>query len=460
MSADNTKRSTILFPFEQTNFSQVEIQFHTNDEVSVVGVGIAKSQLRTISAIDGLIPIETSTIAQLGNGAVWTSGIVDTKNYGIVIVSAHSDQVSATDGLSIEFSSDGTNWHWTDVFTIAAGASKTFSVQPQARYMRIVYTNGVDTTTELDIITQLKPVYIKPSSHRIADSVSGQDDAELAKAILSGEDADGHYHNVGITHDGDLTISDNSDGLSIARGDVTGTSYIHKFGAAPDFDSADLFVSVWDGAEDAQVWENMIYDYSSTADIDYIVAEDDTDTQDVEILGLDANYNEVTQTITLTGNTPSELSTYLIRVFRMTNVGATDFADHVFCYVSGGTVTAGVPQVGADVRALVHADNNQTLMSLYTVPAGKTAYLRSFYAATAGAKKISGHTVKLLVRPFGQVFQLKHTTNIETTGTSNLHHEYVEPEVYGEKTDIEIRMDTSADAAGVAAGFDIVLVDD
>ena len=265
---------------------------------------------------------------------------------------------------------------------------------------------------------------------------------------------------VAVDADGHMQVSDNHNGLSIAQGEVSGTSFIHKFGAAKDFDIADGFVTVWDGAEDAVVWEKMIYTYSTTADIDSIVSDDAGDTQDLEIQGLDTNYDLVTQTITLTGLTPADLTTDLVRVFRLKNVGATDNAGHVFCYVSGGTVTAGVPQVAADVRAVIHPLNNQTLMSLYTVPNGKTGYMRDWFAATAGAKKTSQHSVRVLAKPFGQVFQLKHLSNIATTGTSYIQHVYSEPEVFAAKTDIEIRMDTDADAAGVSAGFDIVLVDD
>jgi hypothetical protein len=252
-----------------------------------------------------------------------------------------------------------------------------------------------------------------------------------------------------------------SEGLAISKGDVAGTTFIHKFGAAPDFDiNTGAFVTIWDASEDGEVYESAQPTYSTSADIDYVVAEDTGDTQTIEIQGLDTNWDLVVQTATLAGNTPVELTTYLIRVFRIKNTGSTDFADHVFCYVSGGTVTGGVPQVPADVRAVVHGDNNQTEMAMYTVPNGKIGYMRGWYASTAGAKKDSQHTIKLFARPFNQVFQLKHTSNINSEATSYIHHEYVEPEVFSAKTDIEMRADTDQDGSSVAGGFDLVLVDD
>ena len=259
--------------------------------------------------------------------------------------------------------------------------------------------------------------------------------------------------------DSNLRITNATDGLAIAKGDVTGTTFVHKFGAAPDFDIADGFVTVWDGAEDAVAWELMNYVYSATADIDSISSSDGGDTQDVEIQGLDANYNLVVQTRTLQGQSRVALSTDLIRVFRVKNVGSTNFAGHVFVYVDG-TLSGGVPVTNADIRAVVHPGNNQTEMAVYTIPNGKTGYMRSWYASTAGAKRDSEHTIKILARPLSGVFQLKHKANINVAGTSYIQHKYEEPEVFAAKTDIEVQMDTDKDTAGVAAGFDIVLVDD
>ena len=71
--------------------------------------------------------------------------------------------------------------------------------------------------------------------------------------------------------------------MEIVQGNITGASFIHKFGRTPDFDTTDNFATVWDGAEDGEVWEKMVYTYSTTADIDSLVSSDNSDTQDVEV---------------------------------------------------------------------------------------------------------------------------------------------------------------------------------
>lgn len=409
--------------------------------------------------LEGHVCADNSSETPLGISGVFPGAWQDTIDFGTIIIGVKADEDSATDGLEIQWSADGVTVHDNDVFTILANRGKVFTFAPARRYFRVQYTNGLTAQGSFNLQSILRRYYVKPSSHRITDSIVSEDDAELVKAVLTGVDSDGVFRNVNTTKDGTLAISDQSSGLAIAIGLVSGVSFIHKFGAAPDFDIADGFVTVWDGAEDGEPYEQMVYNYSTVADIDFISAQDNGDTQKIEIQGLDANYDLVIQTKTLAGNTPVELDTYLIRVFRVKNVGSVDFGGHVFCYVSGGTVTAGVPQVGADVRAVVHSANNQTEMAVFTIPAGMTGYMRDWYASTAGAKRDSSHTIRLLARPFGQVFQLKHTGNIDVNGTSYIKHTYVEPERFAEKTDIEIRMNTSENEAGVAAGFDIVLVD-
>ena len=417
----------------------------------------------TVQSIEGTVSVVNSTVTPLagdtgGSDHIFTGVSEDVKDFGMILVSVFADQASATDGLSVEFSPDGSNWDSKDVFNIPASTSKTFSFQPVYRYFRIVYTNGVAAQSVFRMQIQFKLTYVKPSSHRIQDGISTDDDAELVKAVLTGEDPDGHFHNIQATHDGNLTISDNSSGLSIAQGEVTGTSFIHKFGDAPDFDIGDGFVTVWDGAEDGTAWECMQYVFSTSAAIDSLSCSDAGDTVDIEIQGLDSNYGLVTQTLTLTGQARVPLTTNLIRVHRAKNVGSTDLVGHVFVY-ENDTLTGGVPDDPTLIRAIIHPQHNQTLMAVYTIPAGKTGYMRSWFAGTAGTVKTSAHEIHIAARPFGQVFQTKHVSSIIANGSSHLNHHYTEPEVFTEKTDIEIHVNTDTNAVAISGGFDIVLVD-
>lgn len=409
---------------------------------------------------------QNSSTTTLGADETFTGTAFQTNGYGIIYVSVFSDVASATDGLVIEQSPDGTNWDHSDNFTIPANTGKNFSINPFAKFYRVKYTNGGSSQSEFRLQSILKSIG-KSSSHRIQDAISTDDDAELVKSVLTGQDEEGTFQNVKTTKDGNLTISDNSDGLAIAKGDVTGHTFIHKFGQAPDFDIGDGFVTVWDGADDSRgALQLMNYVFSTTADIAEMASSDNGDTVDVEVQGLDADYNLVTQTKTLTGQTPVTLDTALIRVFRMKNVGSTDLVGNVTLATTGASWTGGQVTVGTanTQRAFLQNGNNQTLMAVYTIPAGKTGYVRDWYASQAnesgGFFSTDGScTIKLKARPFGQVFQIKHISSIKSDGTSYIQHKYEEPEKFTEKTDIIMESNTSVDGAAVSAGFDIVLVD-
>lgn len=404
--------------------------------------------------MEGLIDVNNSTTTPLGIGGVFTGTATEILQYGTVFINIYTDQDSAIDGLVIEQSSDGTNWDHSDVYSVVKASGKNYAINPYGKFLRVVYTNGIASQGVLRLQVLLKG-YSLDSSHRIQDQITEDDDARLVKSVLTGQIEGDGFANVKVSPDGNLTISDNSNGLAIAEGDVTGKTVIHKFGNALNFNINDGFVTIWGGAEDGEPYEKMVYTYSTTADIDSLSSDDIGNTQLTEIQGLDANYDLVVQTATLNGQTKVTLATRLIRVFRVKNISSVDYAGHVFVSV-GGTLTTGVP-APEDVRAVVHGDNNQTGMAVFTIPSGHTGYMRGWYASTAGAKKDSSHIIRLISRPFEQVFLLKHKTSIVESGTSSIQHKYEDPSVFTEKTDIEMRMNTDQDGVSVSAGFDIVI---
>lgn len=251
-------------------------------------------------------------------------------------------------------------------------------------------------------------------------------------------------------------------GLEIARGNVTGSSLVHKFGAAPDFDTGDNEIDITDLASDGAGYENMSYTYSSTAAIDSISSTDAGDSVDIEVQGLDSNYDLVTQTATLNGQTRVALTTSLIRVFRMKNVGSTDLAGTVVVY-ENDTTTGGLPDDATLIRGAITIGNNQTEMAVYTIPNGYSGYLRGFYVSIAGVSRTAEYLFKLKARPDGQVFQLKHKLSLDDAVSTNIHHIYTDPQKFSAKTDLVMTCDlltAAVTGASVIAGFDIVLVQD
>ena len=216
--------------------------------------------------------------------------------------------------------------------------------------------------------------------------------------------------------------------IPIADGTVPGYSHINKFG----FDEAvgtTSYETIWDGSS--------LYSYITTPGVASITSDDVGDTGNlIDIQGLDADYNLVTETIAV-GSTGSQVFS---RVFRA--ICQTECAGEVDVNVDGAT------------RATMLAGAGQTLMALYTVPAGKTAYLLKFQGSI---DKSNGEAkFRLMVRPEGGGFQVKG--QFGTAAGSHITYDYPIPLKFEEKTDIEIRAIAGA-AMGCGATFDLILVD-
>ena len=137
----------------------------------------------------------------LGSGGVFTGTGIDVTGFGICYVSVHSDVSSETDGLSVQQSIDGTNWDFSDDFTITAGSAKNFSINLHAQYFRVVYTNGTGVQGAFRLQTIFKPTG-KSSTHRIQDAIKNDDDAELNKAVITGVNRAGQFVNATMTNEG------------------------------------------------------------------------------------------------------------------------------------------------------------------------------------------------------------------------------------------------------------------
>ena len=254
------------------------------------------------------------------------------------------------------------------------------------------------------------------------------------------------------THsDGRLMVTDPA--MDIATNRIPGKKAVNKFGANAD---------IADGTEEI-VWSpSGTYTFSTTADITDIVSSSASDSGKVEVQGLDANWDLVTQTKTLNGTTSVALDTALIRAFRMKYQDPVTNVGDIQCGV-GSTTTS---FAAANLRAQIDIATGQTLMALYTVPAGKTAYFQKYYGSIIGdigppAKEPSYGIWRLWAVDRANDFapQLKHILAGSLAGTSTQEHPFDPPPSVGEKTDIYITAQPEGDIGSFTAGFDIILVD-
>lgn len=218
--------------------------------------------------------------------------------------------------------------------------------------------------------------------------------------------------------------------IPIAAGLVDGYSHINKFGFNPTIGSG-TWETVYDGSN--------AYTYLTTAGVATLASTDPADNgKTVEVQGLDENYNLVVEDVLIGA---SSITTF-IRIFRMI------FKD--------GTVTTNVgiitATVGGAVKASILAGKGQTLMAIYTVPAGKTAYLLKLQCNVTKSTDVQ---FRLMAKPFGGAFNIK---GLFGTFGVPVEYNYPVPLVFTEKTDIEIQT-LCGNTAAAGALFDLILVD-
>jgi hypothetical protein len=236
--------------------------------------------------------------------------------------------------------------------------------------------------------------------------------------------------------------------INISAGDVSGTSYIEKFGMNVDVDSNKE--TIWDGGD--------IYTYISTAETVAITSTSGADSatgtgaRTVEIQGLDANHNLVYETLTVGGGAGTQ---EFLRVFRakVVTAGTSGINEGTISITSSDTSTE-LAQIGVDGSGSNAAGRGQTFMALYTVPAGKTAYLTQW---TVGCGKQNTDAVAtFLARPEGGAWNAK---DIITVSATTYAKDYKIPLQFTEKTDIEVRAYSTTNNSLVSSTFNLILID-
>ena len=215
----------------------------------------------------------------------------------------------------------------------------------------------------------------------------------------------------------------------VSAGLPAGQEHINKFGyTGTDVNGT---ATIWDGCG-----TTAQYPYPSSGVV-AITSSSGTDTGEaVEVQGLDGDYNQVTEDI----NVGSTGSTTFSRIFRARMKDATNV----------GLISI---NQGASLAAQIIAGNGQTLMAVYTIPAGKTGYLIKFQGSS---DKSTAVQFKLFARPFGEAFNLKGQWG--TQGGNVVTYDYPIPLSFAEKTDLKIDV-TTGNNCGCGAIFDVLLVD-
>jgi hypothetical protein len=224
--------------------------------------------------------------------------------------------------------------------------------------------------------------------------------------------------------------------LQVGRGQIPGHKRLLKFGINSLIN--DVEETVWEAGG--------IYVYPSSAVA--LTATSSSGATDsavaMTVQGLDANYNELSENIVLSGAGTATTTQQFLRVNRAFVTGSKALSGTV-SFTNGGTT-----------YATVNSDN-QTLMSLWTVPAGYTAYVLQTDVTVLTEANNKFGTIRFVTRLPGSVFRTQDLFSVQNSATVRT---YSIPLPIPEKTDIEFRaIGSSANAAlHVSATLEIVYI--
>lgn len=126
-----------------------------------------------------IISTANSSAVPLGANLTFTGTGEDVTQYASVTVTAFSNVASATNGLSLQMSTDNTNWDILDAYTVSAGSAKNIAVPVFARYFRVVYTNGAGAQASFRLQTVYHARQPVSSSLKAVDGLTTENDTQL-----------------------------------------------------------------------------------------------------------------------------------------------------------------------------------------------------------------------------------------------------------------------------------------
>ena len=385
--------------------------------------------------MEGKLDTNNSTTTPLDIDGVYIGTATNILSYSSINLLIETDQESASGGLQVEFSMDGVTWHGGESFTVPANTAKFYTPPVQGVYYRITYTNGGIAQTSFHLHCVLKKQPIKWSSHNLNSNLNDDDDGTLVVAVNKLRTAANTYVSQTATSSGNakisleelesgISVNSNSqlkitpyfsDGTEyeqisgklrtssvpylydIAEGNIANHEPFAKYGRVSGVDNT--LVDVWYG----EGGTHSVYVFPLTAQQFEILSsspnDDDggTGINSVYIEGLDANYAEISETITLDGVTPvTTVNSYLrLNHCMAATVGTGEVAaGNIIIQNTGNTVTYGAIPTGTTICRDLH----------YTVPAGKTLHLTSITVASGKGGNTTNLNAVIFtpkVRPFG-----------------------------------------------------------
>jgi len=239
----------------------------------------------------------------------------------------------------------------------------------------------------------------------------------------------------------------------ISKGIVEGHSMVYKFGRGKTV--LGKKVPIWDGAGNyvfPTTADFVTFKSSSTAD-----KEGGVGAITMQVYGLDENGESIDEVIELKGTSNTVSVNRYIRMFRMKILTASTT---LFPYDSSnignnvGTITATHNGTGNPI-AFILPEMGQTLMAIYTVPKGYTAYIYSAHTSEDKGKEITGY---MFTRDMSNADNAWNCKGIRDMYRNSVGKDFVIPPHYTELTDLVMAIKGITTGDNVTGTFELVLV--
>ena len=223
---------------------------------------------------------------------------------------------------------------------------------------------------------------------------------------------------------------------------------VSKFGFNPNIVAA--VETVWD-AGGVYPWQSPGTGLTMT--LQSTLAADDvlgTGARYVTIFWIDKDYNQQQTTVETDGTNPVAVGDDIYLPYRMVvTPGPNGEAAAGSGQTAAGTITL---ENTATVYSQIINGNNQTLMALYTIPAGFTGYIMFGKASVGEGKTAEG---KFFVRPLNGVFNLAHDFLLFQ---NSYDYPFGLPVGVNEKSDLDLRAISTAAGTTMSGAFDVIIV--
>ena len=248
--------------------------------------------------------------------------------------------------------------------------------------------------------------------------------------------------------------------LEVSKGLAPDHIAVNKYGRNIDIDTGSTPELVWPpgGTYEFLTTASRVRVQSTSAQDTYGTG---TGGYSVVLEGLDRDFNQISETINLTGTAANTSSFEYLRINRayVNLAGSTEVNQGRLDFLDGET--------GAVTMAHIDAGKSQTEQCQYTIPAGYRGYLLDFSGSILKSGSNRNATLELVFREPGFkgdetfVKKSKQQLAIESSGSTSFSKFYALPLTIPEKTDVYVQcINVSANNTEIFANLGIIIQKD